>query len=73
MTVTTRVLLVVVGALIAVAGIIFTLQGLGYVNGSFMTGATVWAVIGPVIAVAGLSLMGFGLLRRHPAGGRRGS
>jgi hypothetical protein len=73
MPVTTRVLLVVVGALIAIAGIIFTLQGLGYVNGSFMTGATVWAVIGPVIAAVGLVMMGFGLLRRRPAGERRGS
>jgi hypothetical protein len=69
-TVTTRVLLVVVGALIGVAGIIWTLQGLGYVTGSFMTGATLWAVIGPVIALAGLVLIAFGLLRRRVPGGR---
>ena len=56
MTVTTRVALVVLGALIGIAGIIWTLQGLGYVTGSFMTGATVWAVIGPVTAAAGLAL-----------------
>jgi hypothetical protein len=49
----TRVLLVAAGALIAIAGIIFTLQGLGYVGGSFMTGATAWAVIGPVMAWPG--------------------
>ncbi|MGH3190204.1 MAG: hypothetical protein ACRDPY_27545 [Streptosporangiaceae bacterium] len=73
MKATTRVLLTVVGALITIVGIVFTLQGVGYVTGSFMTGATQWAVIGPVIAVAGLILMGFGLLRRRPAGGRRGS
>jgi hypothetical protein len=69
-TVTTRVLLVVVGALIGVAGIIWTLQGLGYVTGSFMTGATLWAVIGPVTALAGLTLIAFGLLRRRVPGGR---
>jgi hypothetical protein len=69
----TRVLLVMAGALITIAGTVFTLQGLGYVTGSFMTGATAWALIGPVIALAGLALMAFGLLRRHPAGGRRGS
>ena len=70
MTVTTRALLVVLGALIAIAGIVWTMQGLGYVTGSFMTGATLWAVIGPVTAVAGLALIAFGLLRRQVPGGR---
>jgi hypothetical protein len=69
-TVTTRALLVVFGALSMIAGIVWTLQGLGYVGGSFMTGATVWAVIGPVTAVAGLALIAFGLLRRWSPGGR---
>jgi hypothetical protein len=72
-TVTTRVVLVVLGALICIAGIIWTLQGLGYVTGSFMTGATVWAVIGPATAVAGLGLIGFGLFRSRVPGGRGGS
>jgi hypothetical protein len=72
-TVTIRVALVVLGGLIGIAGIIWTLQGLGYVTGSFMTGATVWAVIGPVTAVAGLALVAFGLLRRRVPGGRGGS
>ena len=70
MTVTTRVLLVVLGALIGIAGIVWTLQGLGYVTGSFMTGATLWAVIGPVVALAGLALIAFGLLRRRVPGER---
>jgi hypothetical protein len=73
MTVITRVLLVAAGALIAIAGIVWMLQGLGYVTGSFMTGATAWAVIGPVTAVAGLALIAFGLLRRRVPGGRGGS
>ena len=51
-----RVLLAVVGAAAALAGLIWTLQGLGYVGGSFMSGATVWAIIGPVVALAGLVL-----------------
>ena len=70
MTVTTRVLLVVLGALTAIVGIVWTMQGLGYVTGSFMTGATLWAVIGPVTAVAGLALIAFGLLRRRVPGAR---
>jgi hypothetical protein len=58
--------LVVIGALVAVTGAVWTLQGLGYISGSFMTGATLWAVIGPVVLVAGLVIVALGLrgLRR---------
>ncbi len=52
-----QVLLAVIGVAAALAGIVWTLQGLGYVGGSFMSGATVWAVIGPVVALAGLVLI----------------
>ena len=52
-----QVLLVAIGVAAAVAGIIWTLQGLGYVGGSFMSGVTIWAVIGPVVALAGLVLL----------------
>jgi hypothetical protein len=52
-----QVLTVVIGVAAVIAGIIWTLQGLGYVGGSFMSGATVWAVIGPVVAVVGLVLL----------------
>ncbi len=73
MTTTTRVLLVAAGTLIAVAGIVWTLQGLGYVTGSFMTGATLWAIIGPITAVAGLALVAAGLFRRRIPGERGGN
>jgi hypothetical protein len=52
-----QVLLAVIGVAAAVAGIVVTLQGLGYIAGSFMSGATVWAVIGPIVALAGLVLI----------------
>ena len=52
-----QVLLAVAGVVAALAGIVWTLQGLGYVGGSFMSGVTVWAVIGPVVALAGLVLI----------------
>lgn len=73
MAMTTRVLLVTAGALIAIAGIVWTLQGLGYVTGSFMTGATLWAIIGPITVVAGLAVIAAGMLRRKVPGGRGGS
>src|ERR1700742_996162 len=52
------------GAVLAVAGIIFTLQGLGDIGGSVMSGVTMWAVIGPILAVIGLALAGLGFRRR---------
>ena len=52
-----QVLLAVVGVAAVLAGLVWTLQGLGSVGGSFMSGATVWAVIGPVVALAGLVLI----------------
>jgi hypothetical protein len=53
-----------VGVLITVAGVIFTLQGLGIIGGSAMSGVTFWAVAGPVIALAGLAMAAIGLRRR---------
>ncbi len=48
--------LVAAGAVLVVAGVIWALQGFGVIGGSFMSGNSVWAVIGPVVAVAGLAL-----------------
>jgi hypothetical protein len=58
-------LLIVVGMLVAVAGIVFALQGLGYIGGSVMTGVTFWAVLGPLIALAGIALAVFGMRYRR--------
>jgi len=60
--------LIGLGALLTVAGVIFTLQGLGYIGGSVMTGVTVWAVLGPIIAVIGLLIMVMAGRRRRAAG-----
>jgi hypothetical protein len=51
-----RVVLVSVGFLLMLAGVVFTLQGVGVLGGSVMSGVTFWAVAGPVIALAGLVL-----------------
>ena len=52
----TRPVRVIVGILVLLVGALWTLQGLGYVGGSAMSGNTLWAVIGPIVAVAGLGL-----------------
>ncbi len=46
----------VVGLLLAVVGALWTFQGLGYVGGSPMTGESVWAVVGPIVAGLGVAL-----------------
>jgi hypothetical protein len=50
--------LVIVGALLVLAGITFGLQGLGVLGGSAMSGKTLWAVLGPLIAVVGVGVVG---------------
>jgi hypothetical protein len=47
---------IVLGGVLVLVGVVWTLQGLGIVGGSFMTGATIWAVIGPVTALAGIGV-----------------
>ena len=47
---------VVVGALLVVVGGVWTLQGLNVMGGSAMSGVTLWAVIGPIVALGGLAL-----------------
>jgi hypothetical protein len=60
-----RSLLIGFGTLVTVAGVIFALQGLGDIGGSPMTGTTLWAVVGPVIAIVGLLMIVVGLRARH--------
>jgi hypothetical protein len=59
----TRFLLVIAGLFITLAGVVFALQGVGVIGGSFMSGTTTWAVTGPIIALAGLALVALGLRR----------
>lgn len=59
-----RVVLVGVGFLLMLAGVVFTLQGVGVLGGSVMSGVTFWAVAGPVIGLAGLALAVIGLRDR---------
>ena len=49
------------GVLLLLVGLGWTLQGAGVIGGSFMSGKTMWLVIGVVVAVAGLALGSLGL------------
>ena len=52
-----RALLVALGAVMVLAGAVWTFQGLGYIEGSPMTDQTIWAVLGPVVAGFGVALV----------------
>ncbi len=53
--------LITVGVLVIIVGAVFTFQGLGVIGGSAMTGNTIWAIIGPIIALVGIALTVYGL------------
>ena len=53
--------LLVLGIVIALAGLLFTVQGVGVITGSAMSNTTFWSVAGPVIIVVGLVLADVGL------------
>jgi hypothetical protein len=54
----------VLGVLLVAFGVLFTLQGVGKVQGSFMSNTTTWTVLGPIIALIGLGLVIAGQRRR---------
>jgi hypothetical protein len=59
------VVLTALGLLMLLAGGLWTLQGLGYVGGSAMSGESSWAVIGPLVAGLGVALVVVALDRRR--------
>jgi len=66
--------LTALGVLLTIAGVIWALQGFGVIGGSFMSGDSVWAVIGPVVAVIGLVLVAMAFKRgRSPRSTRSAS
>jgi hypothetical protein len=56
-----------VGLVGVVLGALWTLQGLGFIQGSVMTGVSAWAIAGPIVAVAGLVLIVIGVRARARA------
>jgi hypothetical protein len=55
---------VIAGVVVALVGLLFTLQGAGVMKGSAMSGSAFWAVAGPVIIVVGLAVVGVGIRGR---------
>lgn len=47
---------IVMGLILFAVGVVWTLQGLDLLGGSVMSGVTMWAIVGPVVAIAGAIL-----------------
>jgi len=59
-----KTVLIVLGVLVALFGVLFTLQGFGAVQGSPMSNTTTWSVLGPIVALVGIAIAVAGARRR---------
>jgi hypothetical protein len=53
-----KVSVVVIGLVVVVVGVLWTLQGLDVMGGSGMSGHGIWAVIGIILILVGLGTVG---------------
>jgi hypothetical protein len=60
-----RIVLTIVGGLLTLMGLIWILQGINVLPGSFMSGQMKWAVNGGIAAVVGVGLLVFANRRRR--------
>jgi hypothetical protein len=57
--------LVVVGGLLILVGGVWMLQGAGVIGGSFMSGSSLWFVIGLICVLIGIAIAVQGVRRRR--------
>jgi uncharacterized BrkB/YihY/UPF0761 family membrane protein len=59
------------GVILALVGLVWTLQGMNVLRGSAMSGSPLWGTIGPIVLVIGVVLIVIGIVvasRRRRAG-----
>jgi hypothetical protein len=59
-----RIVVLGLGIVVAAFGVLWALQGFGVVGGSPMSNTTTWSIIGPIVAVIGIGIAGFGARMR---------
>lgn len=57
-------MLIAVGTVLVLVGVVWFLQGIDVLGGSGMSGKTLWAVVGPIVALVGVGALVLGLRRR---------
>lgn len=61
-----RVIVVIIGVVVALFGLLWALQGFGVVGGSPMSNTTTWSIIGPITALVGIAIAVAAARRRKP-------
>ena len=62
---TRKLTMVIVGILLVLAGLVFSLQGAGVIGGSaLMSGNSTYIYVGAVVAIIGLILLGLGVMSK---------
>jgi drug/metabolite transporter superfamily protein YnfA len=61
----TRSVLLAIGGVLVLAGVVFFLQGINVLGGSGMSGKTLWAILGPIIALVGVGVIVLGRRSRR--------
>lgn len=59
-----RIVVLALGIVIACFGVLWALQGFGVLGGSPMSNTTTWSIIGPITALIGIGIAGFGARMR---------
>ena len=59
-----RLAIIAVGIVVTCFGVLWALQGFGVVGGSPMSNTTTWSIIGPIVALVGIAVAGFGARKR---------
>jgi uncharacterized membrane protein SirB2 len=61
-----KIAMLIVAVVLILLGALWALQGLGVLGGSAMSGNKMWAVIGPIVVIAGIGVGLVALRRRAP-------
>ena len=62
-----RLVLVVLGVMVLLAGVVWALQGAGVLLGSFMSNDATWLWIGTITGLFGFGILVFGIRSRAAA------
>ncbi|MGO4300835.1 hypothetical protein [Leifsonia sp. RAF41] len=63
-------LFLVLGIVLVLLGLVWTLQGFNVIGGSAMSGSSLWATVGPIVLVVGVVLIVVGVVRGRRRGAR---
>jgi len=56
---------VILGVVLVLLGLLWSLQGFGVIGGSVMSGTTTWSIIGPIVLVVGVVIAAAGVRGRR--------